>query len=106
VSEDALICASLHLQMPNWRLALISFAKSGGYKAFRWEQFAQIRQSTLILWGDADRILGIRDAQKFAKLIPESQLVWINNCGHIPHLEKPQITAQQILAFINHTTKH
>jgi len=99
VSDDALICGSLHLQMPNWRLSVLSFAKSGGYQVFRREQLAQLKQSTMILWGDSDRILGTKDAGKFAKLIPQSQLLWIPDCGHIPHREKSQIVAQQILTF-------
>jgi pimeloyl-ACP methyl ester carboxylesterase len=99
-SEDALCCAALHLEMPNWNQALISFTKSGGYTAFKLQQLAQIQQPTLILWGDSDKILGTGDAQKFNKAIPHSKLIWIPDCGHVPHLEQPQITAQHILAFI------
>lgn len=99
VSVDALDCAALHLQTPSWSQALIAFTKSGGYSAFRLKQLAEITQPTLILWGDSDRILGTVDAQKFKRAIPHSQLIWIPECGHIPHLEKPQITAQYILEF-------
>lgn len=99
ISTDALGCGELHLKMPNWNQALIAFTKSGGYTAFKFNQLAEIEQSTLILWGDSDRILGTGDAQKFAKAIPQSQLIWIENCGHIPHLEKPEITARHILEF-------
>ncbi|MBD2388131.1 alpha/beta fold hydrolase [Cylindrospermum sp. FACHB-282] len=98
-SMDALYCGALHLQMPSWDQALIAFTKSGGYNAFKLEQLSEIGQSTLILWGDADQILGIGDAQKFQKAIPQSQLIWIKDCGHVPHLEQPQITAQHILEF-------
>ncbi len=61
---------------------------------------AQISQPTLLLWGDSDRILGTADAEKFKQAIPNSQLHWVKNCGHVPHLEKPQITAQHILEFV------
>ncbi|MGM3306559.1 alpha/beta fold hydrolase [Anabaena sp. WFMT] len=99
ISADALCCGELHLKMPNWNQALITFTKSGGYTAFKLQQLAQIRQPTLILWGDNDKILGTGDAKKFQKAIPKSQLIWIQDCGHIPHLEQPQITAQHILEF-------
>ncbi|AFZ22742.1 putative hydrolase or acyltransferase of alpha/beta superfamily [Cylindrospermum stagnale PCC 7417] len=99
VSLDALYCGALHLQMPNWGQALIAFTKSGGYGAFRLDQLARIKQPTLILWGDADKILGTGDAQKFQKAIPQSKLIWIQESGHVPHLEQPQITAQHILEF-------
>jgi len=97
-SSDAQICAALHLEMPNWNQALIAFTKSGGYGGFG-GKLSQIQQQTLILWGKQDRILGTADAEKFARAIPNSQLIWIPDCGHVPHLEKPQITAQHILGF-------
>jgi pimeloyl-ACP methyl ester carboxylesterase len=97
-SSDAQICAALHLEMPNWNQALIAFTKSGGYGGFG-KKLDQIQQQTLILWGKQDRILGTADAEKFARAIPNSQLIWIPDCGHVPHLEKPQITAQHILGF-------
>jgi pimeloyl-ACP methyl ester carboxylesterase len=98
-SIDALNCAALHLQMPNWSQALISFTKSGGYSAFQMKTLSQILQPTLIVWGENDNILGVKDAKKFEKAIPDSKLVWIKDSGHVPHLEQPQITASSILDF-------
>jgi len=98
-SLDALYCSALHLQMPNWHQALIAFTKSGGYSAFRFKKISQILQPTLILWGDSDKILGTKDAIRFKRAIPQSTLIWIQDCGHLPHLEQPQITAQNILKF-------
>lgn len=98
-SLDAQLCAALHLKSQDWRKALVAFTKSGGYRSFG-EKLSQIKQQTLILWGDCDQILGTADAYKFKEAIPHSQLIWINNCGHVPHLEQPQMTAQHILEFI------
>ncbi len=100
VSLDAQICAALHLEMSNWNQALIAFTKSGGYSSFA-NKLAHISQDTMILWGERDRILGIADANKFQQAISNSQLIWIKDCGHVPHLEKPQITAQHLMQFAN-----
>ena len=97
-SVDAALCAALHLKMPRWNQGLIAFTKSGGYSSFR-DKLEHIRQQTLILWGENDRILGTTDAEKFKQSIPNSELIWIKNCGHVPHLEQPQITAQHILEY-------
>ena len=96
---DAQICAALHLQCPNWNQALIAFTKSGGYGSFI-NKIKDIAQPTLITWGKQDKILGIKDATKFAKNIPNNQLVWIDQCGHVPHLEKPEFVATEIIEFI------
>lgn len=96
VTPDSLLCAALHLQAMHWHQAVIAFTKSGGYN-FLADKIVQITQPTLVLWGDRDRILGTADAEKFRAAIPHSQLVWIPDCGHVPHLEEPHVTAAQIL---------
>ena len=50
-----------------------------------------------MIWGENDKILGTKDATKFEELIPNSQLIWIPECGHVPHLEKVELTAKAIL---------
>ncbi len=97
-SEDARVCAALHLQCDQWREALIGFTKSGGYGDFG-DQLSQISQPALILWGRQDQILGVKDADRFQQLLPRGELVWVENCGHVPHLEQPQVTAELIRSF-------
>jgi pimeloyl-ACP methyl ester carboxylesterase len=97
-SLDAQRCAALHLDCPNWSKALISFTQSGGYRSAR-SRLSQLRLPTLILWGASDRILGTKDAEGFHKDIPQSKLIWIPDCGHVPHLEKSDAIAAAILAF-------
>ncbi|WP_432808879.1 alpha/beta fold hydrolase [Pantanalinema sp. GBBB05] len=96
VTADALLCAALHLESAYWHQAIIAFTKSGGYN-FLADKIARISHPTLVLWGDHDRILGTADADKFQAAIAHSHLVWVPNCGHVPHLEKPQFVAEQIL---------
>ena len=98
-SLDAQICAALHLKCEGWNRALIAFTKSGGYGSFL-RRLEEIKQQPLILWGREDRILGIKDANKFKNAIADSNLVWIEKCGNVPHLEKPQITAEAIDSFL------
>ncbi|MBD2427477.1 alpha/beta hydrolase [Phormidium sp. FACHB-1136] len=100
VTPDAELCAALHLDCPRWKEALIAFTKSGGYN-FLDDKIAQITQPTLVIWGKQDRILGTRDAGRFQQALPHSHLVWIDACGHVPHLEQPQHTAEAIHTFLS-----
>lgn len=97
-SQDAQKCAALHLDCPNWSKSLISFTRSGGYRACK-ARLSEIQVPTLILWGEGDRILGTKDAARFHRAIPQSKLLWVPDCGHVPHLEKPEFTANSILDF-------
>lgn len=99
VTVDAQLCAALHLEMPHWREALIAFTRSGGY-GYLLDRLSDVQQQTLIIWGKQDRILGIKPAQQFYQRLPNAELHWIDRCGHVPHLEQPEITAQLILNFI------
>ncbi len=97
-NDDALIAASLHVQTPGWQRALASFTRSGGYGSFI-HDLHTLLCPTLVIWGDSDRILGTRMADIFVERIPDSQLVWIRHCGHVPHLEKPTEVATLISTF-------
>jgi pimeloyl-ACP methyl ester carboxylesterase len=103
-TADAQLCAALHLEIPRWSETLIDFTRSGGY-GYLLDRLPEIQQETSIVWGRQDRILGIKPAQQFQQKLPHSQLHWIDNCGHVPHLEQPEITAQLILNFINRSSK-
>jgi pimeloyl-ACP methyl ester carboxylesterase len=99
VTPDATLCASLHLLVPNWQTALITFTKSGGYNFLR-PKISQVTQPTLVLWGRQDSILGTKDAARFQQEIEQCQLIWIEECGHVPHLEKAKTTAEHIINFL------
>jgi pimeloyl-ACP methyl ester carboxylesterase len=98
VTADAQLCTALHLEMPRWSEALITFTRSGGY-GYLLDRLSAIQQQTLILWGERDRILGVKAARLFEQNLPNAQLKWIENCGHVPHLEQAKITAELILDF-------
>jgi pimeloyl-ACP methyl ester carboxylesterase len=95
---DAIRCSLLHQQMAGWNEAIASFTRSGGYSELT-PSIAQIHHPTLILWGESDDVLGTADAERFRGAIAHSKLVWIQNSGHVPHLEQPEATAREILAF-------
>ncbi|MBD2775089.1 alpha/beta fold hydrolase [Iningainema tapete] len=97
---EAIRCAELHQEMPGWHDAMISYVKSGGYNDFA-DKIASVDKPTLILWGEADDMLGAGDAEKFQQDIANSRLIKLRNCGHVPQLEQPQVTAQHILEFRN-----
>jgi pimeloyl-ACP methyl ester carboxylesterase len=99
-TEDAACCAALHLECEGWNRAMVAFTRSGGYNTLRWSQIAEVQQPTLMIWGENDQIIGTKDAGIFEQTIGGSKLIWIENCGHVPHLEKAQDTAHHILAFI------
>jgi pimeloyl-ACP methyl ester carboxylesterase len=59
-----------------------------------------IKAQTLILWGEQDKVLDVSSVPVFEKGLKNHKTVIIENCGHVPMLEKPQETATQYIDFI------
>jgi len=55
---------------------------------------------TRIVWGENDKFLSADYAVEFAKLIPDSQVTTIPECGHLLHVEKPAEFVSAINAHI------
>jgi 2-hydroxy-6-oxonona-2,4-dienedioate hydrolase len=53
------------------------------------EELSQIKQPTLLVWGNNDTITPPFVAKEFNKLIPNSELHFIDKCGHAPMMEVP-----------------
>jgi pimeloyl-ACP methyl ester carboxylesterase len=64
------------------------------------ENVPKVSKDTLVLWGENDEILDPKTAFMFQEVLKSCSLKLIENCGHVPHLEKPQETAEEILNFI------
>lgn len=59
-----------------------------------------IRLPTLVLVGGHDRIIPPERGRELAERIPDSQLVEIENVGHLSYLEKPEAFNEPILNFL------
>jgi len=55
---------------------------------------------TAILWGEKDRILPLEKAALFRGIRPDAEMTLIPGAGHLPHQEKYEETAAQMLRFL------
>jgi len=53
------------------------------------EELNQIKAPTLLIWGNNDTITPPFVAEGFHKLIPNSELHFVDKCGHAPMMEVP-----------------
>jgi pimeloyl-ACP methyl ester carboxylesterase len=67
-------------------------------KLDRW--LHRIDRPTHIIWGKDDRVIPPEYADALQKLIPGSTTATLPNCGHLAHLEQPQMFADQVSQFI------
>jgi pimeloyl-ACP methyl ester carboxylesterase len=57
----------------------------------------RISVPTLILWGQNDKLFPVDYAKRWGERIPGSRVEIVPDCGHVPAVEKPELTAQEII---------
>ncbi len=67
------------------------------------ERIKEIEHETLIMWGDSDLWIPLEHAQRFKIDIPNSELQIIDNSGHVPMEEDPEITSELVREFLKST---
>jgi pimeloyl-ACP methyl ester carboxylesterase len=80
-------------------LRVVSIAKSAVRQNLR-EELQQISVPVLLIWGKNDGITPPEVAEEFHKLIPHSELKWIDRCGHAAMMEHPDIFNELLEAFL------
>ena len=60
-----------------------------------------IKRPTLIVWGRQDGLVSLADGERFNKDIAGSKLVVVDQCGHVPNVEKPGEFNAALLKFLS-----
>jgi len=63
-------------------------------------QIEKITVPTLIMWGDQDHLIPVKDASTFHRLIAGSQMIIYKGIGHIPMEEISERSAMDAQAFL------
>ncbi|MFH1894777.1 MAG: alpha/beta hydrolase [Patescibacteria group bacterium] len=64
-------------------------------------ELPKIKAKTLIVWGEADKVVPLKYGRIFKEKIANSELEIIPKIGHSPHIEVPAKLAEIILKFLN-----
>ena len=69
-------------------IKIIALAKSA-IRNNMGEEISQVKQPTCLIWGNNDTITPPFVGKEFHRLIPNSELHFIDKCGHAPMMEVP-----------------
>jgi pimeloyl-ACP methyl ester carboxylesterase len=84
-------------------IKIISLAKSA-IRNNLGEELTQIQQPTLLIWGNNDIITPPFVAHEFNKLIKNSELHFVDHCGHAPMMEVPTAFNEILEKFLQKLT--
>ncbi|MGC4101380.1 alpha/beta fold hydrolase [Ferruginibacter sp.] len=65
------------------------------------EELSQIKQPTCLIWGNNDTITPPFVGKEFNRLIPNSELHFVDKCGHAPMMEVPEEFNRILDTFLN-----
>jgi pimeloyl-ACP methyl ester carboxylesterase len=80
-------------------IKILSLAKSA-IRTNLADDLQKINQPTLLIWGNNDTITPPFVGQEFKRLIPNSELYFIDKCGHAPMMEVPSEFNVLLAAFL------
>jgi pimeloyl-ACP methyl ester carboxylesterase len=65
------------------------------------ERLPQIACPALVVWGEDDRVIPVRDAKRFGELIPDVRVEVWPDTGHVAMLERPERFNDLLEAFLS-----
>lgn len=65
------------------------------------DRLGEVACPTLIVHGTRDKLVPVRDADEFERLIPEAEKLVYEGIGHMPQLEAPERFAGDLLRFLD-----
>jgi pimeloyl-ACP methyl ester carboxylesterase len=66
------------------------------------KELGEIKVPTCLIWGRNDTVTPPLVAEEFKKLLPNSELHWIDKCGHAPMMEVPEEFNRILAGFLDH----
>ncbi|MCS7082478.1 MAG: alpha/beta hydrolase [Bacteroidota bacterium] len=87
------------LKTPGWESALLGMLRDSRRNALAPERLRGVRAPVLLLWGEADRIVPIRERDRLRELFPVVYEATIRRTGHLPAEEAPGLVARALIAF-------
>ncbi len=104
--EEAVREAAYRLDLPwaaeayvrSLRGLAYSYLRPGGLSL--WSLVRRIAATTLVVWGNKDRLVDVRLAPRTARAIPHSRLLILDGVGHTAQLEEPRILARAVAGML------
>ncbi len=65
------------------------------------KDLSKITIPVCLIWGRNDNVTPPHVAEEFHQLLPNSELNWIDNCGHAPMMEQPKEFIKYLTVFLD-----
>ncbi len=93
----------IQMKFKGFKRAILSTLRSGMLESFyeTYVRVGELRKPTLLFWGTNDKTVLFDNSELIRQAIRHAEFHAIENCGHIPHYEKPEIVNPILLEFLS-----
>jgi pimeloyl-ACP methyl ester carboxylesterase len=101
ISDRRLALTTLHTQVADWDLAFWEYLRVWGAETPDFlTSIPELQQPALVITGDSDAVVPVADSQRLNSELPNSELVILPACGHLPHEECPEAFEEALDAWL------
>ena len=92
----------IQMQFSGFKRAILSTMRNGMLASFYdyYQRVGRLKKRTLLFWGRNDNTVPLEHSKDILAAIPHTEFHIIEDCGHIPHYEKPQAVNPILLEFL------
>jgi pimeloyl-ACP methyl ester carboxylesterase len=93
----------VQMQYKGFKRAILSTMRNEMLESFyeTYVRVGNLQKPTLLFWGMNDTTVPFEYSKTILKAMPHAKFHAIENCGHIPHYEKPEIVNPILLEFLS-----
>ena len=92
----------IQMQFSGFKRAILSTMRNGMLASFYdyYQRVGRLKKRTLLFWGRNDNTVPFEHSKDILAALPHTEFHIIEDCGHIPHYEKPQAVNPILLEFL------
>ena len=102
ISDERMTLTTIHTQVEDWDVAFWEYLRVWGVDTPDLAaRIPEIQQPALVITGDSDAIVPVTDSQRLDSELPNSELVILPSCGHVPQEECPEAFEEAVDAWLS-----
>ena len=106
IIDERMNLTRINTRIQNWDVALWEYLRAWRVDTLELAtRISEIQQPALVITGDSDNVVPTTDSQRLDSELPDSELVILPSCGHVPQEECPDAFEEAVDTWLSQWRK-
>ncbi|MFN2203079.1 MAG: alpha/beta fold hydrolase [Caldilineaceae bacterium] len=106
IIDERMNLTRINTRIQNWDVALWEYLRAWRVNTLELAtRISEIQQPALVITGDSDNVVPTTDSQRLDSELPDSELVILPSCGHVPQEECPDAFEEAVDTWLSQWRK-